>query len=134
MARRLILDTGILIASERGRTALSGQLADDDDVVIAAITVAELHAGVQLADDRRRAARADFLAEVLGSLPIEPYDHATAQAHGRLLAHVHQTGATRGPHDLVIAATAIATKRILLTTDRRARFDELPGVDSLVLG
>lgn len=75
----------------------------------------------------------DFLTRVLESLPVEPYDLATAQVHGRLLAHVHRTGTTRAAHDLVIAATAIATKRTLLTADRAARFDELPGVDCLVL-
>ena len=129
----MILDTGILIASERARTTLSGQFGEGDDVVIAAITVTELRAGVELADDRHRAVRTEFLARVLESLPVEAYDQATAEVHGRLLAHVHRTGSTRVAHDLVIAATAIATKRTLVTTDRTARFDELPGVDCLVL-
>lgn len=137
MARRLILDTGILVGSERGRRTgrrtFPDRIDHDDDVVIAAITVAELRTGVELADDSHRAARMDFLTRVLESLPVEPYDLATAQVHGRLLAHVHRTGTTRAAHDLVIAATAIATKRTLLTADRAARFDELPGVDCLVL-
>lgn len=133
MARRLILDTGVLIALERGRAALSERIDGDDDVVIAAITVAELRTGIELADDRHRPGRADFLTRVLAALPVEPYDLATAQAHGRLLAHVHRTGSTRGAHDLVIAATAAATNRTLLTTDRLARLTDLPGVECVVL-
>ncbi len=50
MARRLILDTAVLLALERGRTALAERIDGDDDVVIAAITVAELRTGIELAD------------------------------------------------------------------------------------
>ena len=133
MARRLIVDTGVLVASERGRAQLADVVAEDDDLVIAAITVAELRTGVELATDRHRAARAEFLFQVLETFPVEPYDLATAQVHGQLLAHANRAGATPGAHDLLIAATALATRRTVLTTDRNARFDDLPGVDSLVL-
>ena len=133
MARRLIIDTGVLIASERGRTGLMDIIAEDDDLVIAAITVAELRTGIELATERHRAARAEFLVNVLETLPVEPYDLATAEAHGRLLAHVHRGGTKRGAHDLMIAATAVATKRTVLTTDRGANFNDLPGVDCIVV-
>lgn len=133
MARRLIIDTGVLIASERGRTGLMDIIAEDDDLVIAAITVAELRTGIELATESHSAARAEFLVKVLETLPVEPYDLATAEAHGRLLAHVHRTGTRRGAHDLMIAATAVATKRTVLTTDRGADFNDLPGVDCIVV-
>ena len=133
MARRLIVDTGVLIASERGAKSLDDIVFADDDLVIAAITVAELRTGIELASDRHRGARAEFLVNVLETLPVEPYDLATAEAHGRLLAHAHRGGTKRGAHDLIIAATAVATKRIIITTDRNARFDDLPGVDCLVV-
>ena len=133
MARRLILDTGVLVASGRERTGLADAIAEDDDLVIAAITVAELRTGVELATERHRAARAEFLARVLETLPVEPYDLATAHIHGRLLAHVHRSGTRRGAHDLMIAATAVATKRTVLTTDRSANFHDLPGVDCIVV-
>jgi tRNA(fMet)-specific endonuclease VapC len=133
VARRLIIDTGVLVASERGRTGLMDVVAEDDDLVIAAITVAELRTGIELATERHRAARAEFLVKVLETLPVEPYDLATAEVHGRLLAHVHRSGARRGAHDLMIAATAVATRRIVLTTDRSANFHDLPGVDCIVV-
>lgn len=133
MARRLILDTGVLVATERGRAALSEVIHADDDLVIAAVTVAELRTGIELADEARRTSRTEFLVKVLETMPIEPYDLAVAEAHGRLLAHVHRSGTQRGAHDLIIAATAAATRRVILTTDRNARFDELPGVECLVV-
>lgn len=133
MARRLILDTGVLISSERGRTRLTDVIAADDDLVIAAVTVAELRTGIELATEGHRAPRAEFLVKVLETLPVEPYDLAAAEAHGRLLAHVHRTGTTRGAHDLMIAATAVATKRVVLTMDRGADFSDLPGVGCIVV-
>ncbi|HEY5321013.1 MAG TPA: PIN domain-containing protein [Galbitalea sp.] len=133
MARRLIVDTGVLIQSERGLRSLADVVEPDDDIVIAAISVAELRTGIELASEQFRASRAKFLASVLTTLPVEPYDLATAEAHGRLLAHVHRSGTKRGAHDLIIAATAVATKRIVLTTDRGAHFDELPGIEALVV-
>lgn len=135
MARRLILDTGVLIAAERGLSRALAEAVDaDDDVAIAAVTVAELRTGIELASARHRAARTEFLVTVLETLPVEPYDVDVAEAHGRLLAHVHRSGTPRGAHDLIIAATAIATRRTVLTTDRSARFQELPGVDCLTIG
>lgn len=133
MARRLIIDTGVLIASERARSELAAVIAEDDDLVVAAITVAELRTGIELATEAHRAARSEFLVTVLESLPVEPYELATAEAHGRLLAHVHRSGAKRGAHDLIIAATAVATSRTVLTTDGNAHFDDLPGVDCIVV-
>jgi len=133
VARRLILDTGVLIASERGRAQLMDVIGEDDDLVIAAITVAELRTGIELAGERRRAARAEYLVKILETLPVEPYDLATAEVHGRLLAHVHRGGTKRGAHDLIIAATAVATDRTILTTDRGANFESLPGVSCIVV-
>ena len=45
----------------------------------------------------------------------------------KLLAHAAQTGRPRGAHDLIIAATALAHGRTVVTLDRRG-FEGLPGV------
>lgn len=65
MARRLIIDTGVLIASERARTELATVITGDDDLVVAAITVAELRTGIELATEAHHAARSEFLVKVL---------------------------------------------------------------------
>jgi tRNA(fMet)-specific endonuclease VapC len=57
-----------------------------------------------------------------------------AQAHGRLLATVHREGTQRGAHDLIIASTAAARRCTIVTADRRARFDDLPGVECPQVG
>ncbi len=67
-------------------------------MVIAAVTVAELRTGIELATARYRTARTEFLVKLLETLPVEPYDVDVAEAHGRLLAHVHHSGTKRGAH------------------------------------
>ena len=124
---RLILDTTVLIDTERRGRQLNRLIADEDDVAIAAVTAAELLVGVELADDTRRATRAAFVRSVLDTVPIEDYDVQVARAHATLLAHVRRTGRPRGAHDLIIAATAVARDRLVVSTDRTA-FADLPGV------
>lgn len=134
MSRRLIVDTGILIALERGKLAVDQLLGVDDDVAIAAITVAELLVGVELADQDRRQPRQDLVDDLLSAMPIEPYGHGTARAHARLLAHVKRAGRPRGAHDLIIAATAVATGRSVLTLDSAAQWTDLPEVTAVAVG
>lgn len=124
---RLILDTTVLVAVERSRKRLDALIADDDDVVIAAITAAELLVGVHLADDIHQAKRASFVDAILATIPVEDYDLDVARAHAELLAHIRQAGRPRGAHDLVIAATARATRRTIVSADTAA-FTDLPGV------
>ncbi|GGK78407.1 hypothetical protein Sme01_22940 [Sphaerisporangium melleum] len=133
MARRLILDTGVLIAAERGRASVDTVIGDADDVAIAAITVAELLVGVEMADAARRPNRQAFVDDVLALIPVEEYTTDVARVHARLMAHVRRVGKTRGAYDLLIAATAAATARTIVTMDSSAAFDDLPGVRAQVV-
>jgi len=128
---RLILDTGVLVALEHGQEIPAAVLPDDADIVIAAITASELLVGVELAGSRRRATRQATVDTILAAFDVLPFDLETARHHAALLADARRSGRPRGAHDLQIAATARATGRILLTTDRTA-FDDLPGVDRRV--
>ena len=123
----MILDTTVLVDAERGGDAPLEVIDDGDDVAVAAVTVAELKVGVQLAKGRRRAKRERFVAAILDAVSIESYDLDVADAHAGLLAHVRRTGTPRGAHDLIIAATARAQNRQVVSSDQRA-FAELPGV------
>lgn len=124
---RLILDTTVLVAAERDRRRLDRLIADEDDVAIAAVTAAELLVGVELANDANRSARSAFVSSVLETVPVEDYDVSVARAHATLLAHTRRAGRTRGAHDLIIAATAAACDRVVVSADASA-FADLPGV------
>lgn len=123
----MILDTTVLVDAERGGDSLTEVIDDGDDVAIAAITVAELRVGVRLAKGRRREKRERFVAAVLDAVSIESYDLHVAEAHAALLAHVRRAGTPRGTHDLIIAATARAQARHVVSSDQKA-FAGLPDV------
>ena len=95
--------------------------------MIAAITAAELLVGVQLADRKHKPSREAFVASLLSSIPVEPYDLHVARVHAELLAHARRAGRTRRAHDLQIAATARAHSRTVATADTTG-FKDLPGV------
>jgi len=116
-----------LVDAERGGDSLDEAIDDGDDVAIAAITVAELKVGVQMAKGRRREKRERFVAALLDAVSIEVYDLDVAEAHAALLAHVRRAGRPRGAYDLIIAATARAQGRKVVSLDQSG-FHELPGV------
>jgi tRNA(fMet)-specific endonuclease VapC len=117
----------VLIDAERSPEVLDALIADEDFPAIAAITVAELAVGVEIATGRRRQARRAFLDDVIENIPILDYDLDVARAHAHLLVTVRARGEPRGAHDLIIAATARATSRVIVTADN-AGFAGLPGV------
>ncbi len=92
-------------------------------------TLAELSDGVRLATGKRRVARTAYVDAVATALHIEDYTASVAEAHADLLVDAQRRGKPRGAHDLIIAATAIATGRTLLTADVRG-FADLPGLST----
>lgn len=130
MGRRLILDTNVLIAYERGNVDQSA--LDDDDLAVASISIAEYRVGIELADTPERAAeRARALTIIMSVIDVLDYTETTAAHHGRLLGYVRKSGTARGAHDLIIAAHAAETGRTLMTRDSKARFGGLPGISAI---
>ncbi len=121
---RLILDSGVLIAAERGTF---DPPSTEADIAIAAITASELLVGVEMANQSNRDKRARSVELVLTAYETIPFDVSVARHHARLAAHARRTGRPRGAHDLIIAATASATGRVVVTTDPDG-FRDLPGV------
>jgi tRNA(fMet)-specific endonuclease VapC len=127
VGRRLIVDTNVLIAYERG--AIDRTVLDADELAVAALTIAEYRVGIELADSAGRAAdRSRTLAAIMSVVDVLDYTESTAVQHARLLAHVRRSGTPRSAHDLIIAAHAAQTGRAVLTRDVNARFGGLPGV------
>jgi tRNA(fMet)-specific endonuclease VapC len=130
VGRRLILDTNVLIAYERG--TIDRAALDEDELAIAAVSVTEYRVGIELADTPERAAdRARALATITSALDVLDYTAITAAHHGRLLAHMRRSGTPRGAHDLIIAAHAAETGRTVVSRDVKARFNDLPGVTAI---
>src|SRR5439155_21790329 len=131
----LILDSSILIADERGRFDMPAFLQDHGTAqpATAAITASELRHGVERAvDPARRAARQQHVERVLASVLILPFDLPQARRHAHIWADLASRGLIIGPHDLQIAATALAADWDLATTNilEFQRVPNLPVVDA----
>ena len=124
---RLLFDTTLLIDAERGGVDVEDVIDDADDVAIAAVTIAELRAGALLASSRRKSRRMAFVDDIVATIPVINYDPEVAEIHAALLVEVRVQDKPRGAHDLIIAATARASDRTILASDRTA-FRNLPGV------
>jgi tRNA(fMet)-specific endonuclease VapC len=117
----------VLVTAERSSRSLDALIDDQDDIVIAAITAAELLVGVELSSGKEQRRRHDYVDDVLATIPVEPYDLDIARSHASLLAYTRRSERPRGAHDLVIAATALAQGRAVVSADPSG-FENLPGV------
>jgi len=125
---RLLFDTTFLIDAERAGDKLDHAIDDDDDIAISAVTIAELRVGALLAKRKHKAARSAYVEDIVATIPVLDYDVEVAEAHAELLVEVRSQGKPRGSHDLIIAATAKAFDRTVVSADRTA-FRDLPGVE-----
>jgi len=126
----ILIDSSGLIEAERGRLDLHRRVASrgDEECFLSVVTASELLHGVHRADDARvRARRAAFVEGVLAALPVLPIDLPTARSHAQLWAGLQALGQPIGPHDLWIAAAAIAHGHTLVTGNLR-EFNRVPGL------
>lgn len=114
----LILDTSVLIAAERQQFDLVRLFSAQGEAsfFIAAITASELLHGVERAQTAaQKQNRSRFVEAVLAQLEVIDFDLPAARRHAVLWAALEQTGRMIGPHDLLIAATALEHDHTLVT-------------------
>ena len=106
---RVILDTSVLIDPV--------ELPEDVEAAISAVSIAELHFGLLVADDTTRPLRATRLGLIESRFTPLPLDDNVAREWGRLQAAVASRDANprKRTADLAIAATANVHNATLLT-------------------
>ncbi len=110
---RLILDTSVLIDPI--------DFPEDAQAEISAVSIAELHFGLLIADDTTRPLRAARLGLIESRFTPLPLDDRVAREWGRLQAAVASRDADprKRSADLAIAATANVHEATLLTRNRK---------------
>jgi predicted nucleic acid-binding protein len=106
----LILDSSLLVADEREHFSLASWLRarPPEPVAVSAITFSELCFGVDFEfNAARRRRRRRWLEKTFRRLEIVAFDESIARHHARLWVQLTKKGMTVGPHDLIVAATAI---------------------------
>ena len=127
----VVLDTSVLIAAERGTFALRELLEKlgDAEAGISAVTASELLVGGHRAADpgvqSRRFARVEY---ILRDLPVFEFGLVEARRHAELWARLMRAGSLIGPHDMLIAATALS-RGFQLVTLNSAEFRRVSGLE-----
>lgn len=125
-----LIDASVIIRMERqGRTLHDlAALVPDEPIALASITASELLVGIhRAATPDHRLQRERFVEALLARVPALPFDLVVARVHARLWAQLAEAGQLIGPHDLLIAATAVAHGHAVLTENVR-EFGRIPGL------
>ena len=126
----VLIDASVLIEYERGRVDLSGRLQgrDDEEFFLSVVTASELLHGVHRARDAGiRARRSAYVEATLERFPLLRIDLATARVHAQLWSDLASAGTPIGPHDLWLAASAVAHGLVLVTANLR-EFQRVSGL------
>jgi tRNA(fMet)-specific endonuclease VapC len=123
----LLVDADVIIQAERKAFDFEAWLRShpDDEIKLAAITVAELWRSVERASGVHRARRQKYLQSVLTVFEVVPYTEKAAVEHARLWATQRMS-----PHDLMLAATARENGATIVTFNTK-RFAAVPGLTVL---
>jgi len=127
----LILDSSLLIADEREHFKLSSWLRarPPEPVAASAITFSELCFGVDFESNAARARRRRrWLEKTFRRLEIVAFDEGVARHHARLWVRLSKGGLTVGPHDLIVATTAMH-RQWSVATFNRAEFELIDGLE-----
>ena len=125
-----LIDTSILIESERGRLDLNAFVENcgSEDFFISVVSASELRHGVHRANEPHiRTKRAASVEGVLRQFSVLDIDLETARTHARVWAELEAKGEIIGPHDLWLAATCVAHGLVMITANVR-EFERVPGL------
>src|SRR5215813_11822902 len=89
--------------------------APPGSVYLCSVVLAELHYGAMHSGAAHQAANLDLLAKLRQQFVSLPFDDRAAEDYGRVRAHLAARGAPIVPHDLMIAASALANQMTLVT-------------------
>ena len=119
---RYLLDTNTLIyvinAQPHHRAVLERfEREAPEDLVVSAITLAELRYGI--AKSRKREANRRSLQEALEAVNVVAFDARAAERYGRIRAELEAAGRPIGPLDTLIAAHALSLDLTLVSSNER---------------
>lgn len=128
MATRYLLDSNTLIAALKGEpAALLNRLAGMaiDRLCLSSIVLSELLTGAE--KSRNSSAHKADIAALTQGMETLPFDSDDAASYARIRAALEKKGTPIGPHDLQIAAQAVARGLVVVTANLK-EFKRVPGL------
>lgn len=119
----------VIIQAERKKLDLDAWLTahPDDEIKMAAITVAELWRSAERAAAPHSTRRQKFLTRFLDVFEVASYTEKAAMEHARLSTVLESKGQRITTQDLILAATALECGATLVTFNTR-HFAAVPGL------
>ena len=128
----LILDTNTISYYFRGdpRVVPRMQAVSPADLGVPAVVEYELRYGLLRLPSEAAAPRLAALAQLLRPMQVLPFDADCAAQAARIRVDLEAMGMPVGPHDTLIAATALRHQAMLVTSNTR-EFARVPGLHCL---
>jgi tRNA(fMet)-specific endonuclease VapC len=122
-----VLDTNTLIYFFKGLGAVAENLLakTPKEIAIPSIVLFELEVGVAKSTSPQK--RKQQLKELESSIQILPFGYSEALAAASIRTALEKQGQLIGPYDILIAATALSNKGILVTHNRK-EFARIKGI------
>lgn len=124
-----LLDTNVCIRYLNGQSQSvrrKVEASSPNQLALCSIVRAELLYGAFRSTQPER--NTERLNRFFRGLPCLPFDEAASEAYARIRAQLERGGRPVGPNDLLIAATAVANRLILVTHNTR-EFGRIEGLD-----
>ncbi len=123
----VILDSSVLIAAERKKLAWDEFMKslEKQSLFIASITLSELWHGCHRATGSVLRNRLKFVKQVESLVPVVEFAAREALVHAEIWARLEEKGQKIGPHDLMIASTALAHQCSVATLHEK-EFNRIP--------
>ncbi len=117
-----LIDTNIFVEAERGRLSLEdiGKAYPNNIFSLSTITASELlHGAYRAQQEHMKQRRLDFANQLLEQFAVLPFTLRAARIHAQIWVGLQKQGLMIGPHDLLIAATALSVDYGLITLNSR---------------
>lgn len=126
---RYLLDSNVIAAAIKGRLPVVLRLAElkPGDVAIAAVSRVEAEIALRV-QPRAQVRYGKLLRDFLDQVRVIDFGALESHAAVVLAAHLRGEGDAIAPFDLLVAATALA-HRLILVTERPAAFAAVPNLD-----
>lgn len=120
-----VLDTNILIYFFKGLGNVPQRLlsVSPKDIAVPAVVIYELEYGITKSSAPKK--RQQQLEELCSLVTVLPFGRAEAKVTADIRAKLEKKGTPIGPHDLLIAGTAVANSAVLVTNNIK-EFSRVP--------
>jgi len=120
-----VIDTNSLIYFFKGVGQVPARFLEisPKEIAIPSVVLYELEYGIAKSTSPRK--RQAQLRELCSLVEILPFDSEAAKISASIRASLEKKGTPIGPHDVLIAGTALATKSILVTNNTK-EFSRVP--------